>query len=310
MFAGLDRGTTPFTKLSTRLATKPARFKLAVTLGFFIATVGFCSAGPGARVLFAQESIWGSLSSLFGQPPAQRVAPQATSAPRLEGGVRVATRHSSRRHFVWHISTRRVLAARQAPRQALCVRLCDGYSFPMGAYHGDGDHGAQDSLCQSSCPDAATALYLLPTGSDKIADATQVGTGRNYSELPDAFHYTTVLDDACTCHKAGSRSNTMSLLRDLTLKRGDAVMTTGGFKVFHGGRSFPFHREDFVALAHSHDVRKTDRAIIGAIERASLKAPVSLTPGNDVLFSQDVPVSRRPLRTSRAARWMRQASRS
>jgi hypothetical protein len=180
----------------------------------------------------------------------------------------------------------------------------------MGLYRGEGDHGAQDSLCHASCPDADTALYVLPAGSDKIADATRAGTGRNYSELPDAFHYTTVLDDACTCHKGGTMGRTLSLLRDLTLRRGDAVMTTGGFRVFHGGRRFPYRREDFVALSRSHDIRQTDRATFGAIERASLRAPVTTTPGNDVLFSQEGPAKPGPLRASRAGHDWRQANRS
>ena len=154
-------------------------------------------------------------------------------------------------------------------RRSVCVRLCDGFAFPVGAYHGEEDRASHEATCRSECPGAATALYVVPSGADSMDDAVRVGTDKNYSDLPYAFHYTTVLSSACSCHPPeGSRIK--SLLRDFTLRRGDAVMTSAGFKVFHGATRFPYKRTDFVKLEQSRDIRKGDRATFREIERASL----------------------------------------
>ena len=151
----------------------------------------------------------------------------------------------------------------------MCVRLCDGFTFPVGAYHGEGDRPAHEATCQSQCPGARTALYVMPIGSDTVGEAVRVATGQSYSALPDAFHYTAVLSDACSCHpQSGSRIK--SLLHDFTLRRGDSVMTGHGLQVFHGGDHYPFTRKDFMALARSPDVHAGDRQLLHAIERASL----------------------------------------
>ncbi len=260
--------------LVKRLASRAARFKCAVTLGFMIAALGFLAAGPGNRALSAEEAVWGSISGLFGQTDYQARAPLAPAdydmgRPRL-------SRHTIHRHVAraYSAATRHgsnASIASASGQQSMCVRLCDGYVFPVGTYHGDGDTTAHAAICQSTCPGAATALYVMPTGA-QLRDAVAVDTGEAYSRLPDAFHYTTLIDDACTCQKAGAEGKRLSLLKDFTLRRGDAVMTPRGVKVFHGRGHFPYRGTDFVALARSPDVRKIDRETFGAIERASLRA--------------------------------------
>ena len=262
----------PSSILARRFGSKAARFRTAVALGFIIATVGFVAAGPGSRASLAEEGLWGPLSTLFGLPPAPayraNVAAADTRRPRH--------RWAAPRRGIVPVPVR---SAALAGERSVCVRLCDGYVFPVGSYRGDADRATHRAICQSACPDAQTALYMLPAGSDGPGGAVNLATGQTYSDLPDAFHYTTVLDDACTCHRAGSKSRTLSLLRDFTLRRGDAVMTPAGVKVFHGGGRFPYRRDDFVALARSHDIRNAERATIGAIERASLRPPAGTQPG-------------------------------
>ena len=64
-------------------------------------------------------------------------------------------------------------------RSAVCVRLCDGFYFPSVVSSGG------DEACASQCPDAPTAFYSMPAGSDKIDDAVSL-TGAPYSALPVA----------------------------------------------------------------------------------------------------------------------------
>ena len=265
-------------RFAGRFATKATRFRLAVTAGLALATVGVVTVGAGSAG-FADD-FFGALGNLFQTQPAY---PQySQSAPQQS--YRAASR--SVRHSSLHLARHRpnetkslikpALSRHEQPvrlgRKSMCVRLCDGFAFPIGTYHGDEDRTPHEATCQSECPGARTALYVLPNGSDQIGDAVDVKSGRNYSQMPAAFHYTTFLQDACTCHPhEGNRIS--SLLHDFTLRRGDAVMTKTGFKVFHGDGRFPHRQNDFVALEHSRDIQNNRRATFHSIERASAPIP-------------------------------------
>ncbi len=269
-----------------RFADKPARFRTAVASGFVVAAVG-------SLVLVGDRS--GSAGSFFdlfnGSLFEQPAAPQPSAA--WSGGRVAARRHVRPAHIVR--TAARPSVPRRAPmtlaRQSMCVRLCDGFAFPVGAYHGDGDRASHEAACQSQCPGARTALYVMPVGGDAMREAVRVGTGQTYSELPDAFHYASVLSDACSCHPPSGNRIT-SILHDFTLRRGDAVMTGSGVQVFHGGAHYPFSRRDFMALARSPDVRQADRPVFHAIERASAARPSTVAEArpakpNDTVAQND-----------------------
>jgi hypothetical protein len=278
-----NTGRMIFAFFETRLASKAARFRLAVSIGFIITTVGFFLVGPDAKPSMADDSLWGAMSTLFGgSAPVDQAASVRPSDPRR---YRLRAHLRQRRTAVKHSPAVDVV---QQTGNTMCVRLCDGYAFPVGPYHGKGDNVAHQAICRSSCPDAKTSLYVVPAGSDEIGKGIELMTGRNYSELPDAFHYTTVLNDACTCHKDGVDGKALSLLRDFTLRRGDAVMTARGIRVFHGSQHYPYRRDDFVGLTRSRDVRNANRTAMKAIERASLAAAQS-TPKSAALSERSIP---------------------
>lgn len=124
---------------------------------------------------------------------------------------------------------------------AMCVRLCDGAFFPSSTATGG------DGACTAQCPDAPTALYIEPPGSGSIEDAVST-SGALYSNLPVAGRYRTILDSTCTCRRDRASYSAM-LLRDPTLRKGDAVMTPKGIVVYEGANPSHARREDFVALA-------------------------------------------------------------
>ena len=267
-------------------ATRPSRFKLAVSCGFVIAAVGILDVGLGNRPGFAQQwNIFGG-SSFFGQPAPQPLTVQR--APRHERRRRSSAYGEGTRHRVANESRAASRPRREAKldersdqghsgpmsssRISMCVRSCDGFSFPIGVYHGEQDRQAHEATCEAECPGAQTSLYVLPAGAETIGDAISVKSGQAYSALPRAFHYTTALSKACSCH-ASSGSRIASLLHDYTLRRGDAVMTKHGLQVFHGASHFPFRPVDFVALTKSRDIRNADRAAFHAIEKASFVEP-------------------------------------
>lgn len=267
--------------LISRFETKAARSRLAVSSGFVIATVGFLVVGAGAKFGLA-DTIWGIMNvpGLSDQPTYQAPPPGPSAQyhterrhhARADDDERDHRRRKRHSHLASHDGDQPV----QLARKSMCVRLCDGFAFPVGNYYGDGDRVAHEAACQSECPGAKTALFVQPSGSDSIGDATQVSTGLNYSRLPDAFHYTTYVDETCSCHPPGG-SRIKSLLRDFTLRRGDTVMTSKGLQVFHGGAGFPFKRKNFVGLNRSRDIQQATRTSLKAIERASLVGSTTVT---------------------------------
>ena len=152
-------------------------------------------------------------------------------------------------------------ATKLASRRPVCVRLCDGFFFPVSPFQGSGAIASEEATCAGLCPDAPTALYFLPAGSDKIEDAAST-SGERYTALPTSLRYRTTRDGACACHRAIAQNP--SVWQDLTLRNGDAVMTSEGFVVFRGAGHSPYVRDDFTALAAasmSSDRRATLMAI-------------------------------------------------
>jgi Protein of unknown function (DUF2865) len=126
---------------------------------------------------------------------------------------------------------------------AVCVRLCDGYFFPINAATGG------EATCNAQCPDAPSALYRELAGSDNIEDAISA-TGTPYSALPAAGRYRSIVDGACTCHRKNVNYSKM-ILKDPTLRKGDMVMTPTGLVVYEGSNNSVVRQEDFVAVAQS-----------------------------------------------------------
>lgn len=156
---------------------------------------------------------------------------------------------------------RRAAGTSFASRRPVCVRLCDGFFFPVSA-----PPGGVEAACADLCPDAAAALYFLPPGSDRIEDAVSTG-GARYSALPAALRYRTERVAACACH--AEIAQTPPYWRDPTLRKGDAVMTASGFMIYRGGASSPDGRANFTRLAAAQLPRER-RAVLAALERASV----------------------------------------
>ena len=149
----------------------------------------------------------------------------------------------------------------RARGRAVCVRLCDGFFFPSAASSGG------DEACAAQCPDAPTARYTEPAGSDRIEDAVST-RGALYTALPVADRYRTALDNTCTCHRSPARGYSESMLNDPTLRKGDVVMTPNGFVVFRGAKARSITSSDFVALSEARSLPKDLRATLVDMERA------------------------------------------
>lgn len=154
--------------------------------------------------------------------------------------------------------------------RSYCVRECDGYFFPVGLYSGASDSASHQKTCSKLCPDAKTTLYVLRPGSDKIEDAAAARGGAPYSRLIASLRKDDMANKGCSCRSTISAEAPMrAIYQDFTLRRGDAVMTPQGMRIFQGGAHHPHTIGDFRPIAESRDLPEHTRRMLAALERAS-----------------------------------------
>lgn len=91
------------------------------------------------------------------------------------------------------------------PRQGgmvrtFCVRLCDGYYFPISFSTPRHKAGQDASECASRCT-GETRLFVASSPNGEINAAHDL-TGRAYTALPNAFLYRKRYISSCTCRPA------------------------------------------------------------------------------------------------------------
>ena len=81
--------------------------------------------------------------------------------------------------------------------RTLCVRLCDGYNFPV-SFAAPRERLAYDAkVCESRCGSQAR-LFVVRSPAGTIEEAEDL-SGRPYRKLPTAFLYRTQYVPSCTC---------------------------------------------------------------------------------------------------------------
>ncbi len=93
-------------------------------------------------------------------------------------------------------------ASKPAPRQSavyrtVCVRLCDGYYWPVSEATPESRFRRDSSVCESSCSQEAK-LYYAPRG-DSDATLLMGLDGKPYTDLATAFLYRKALQPQCQC---------------------------------------------------------------------------------------------------------------
>jgi hypothetical protein len=81
--------------------------------------------------------------------------------------------------------------------RTVCVRLCDGFYFPISEATQPQGFITDEKKCQSRCAAPAKLFYQGASG-DEAADMVAL-TGERYTELANAFRYRREYDDACAC---------------------------------------------------------------------------------------------------------------
>jgi hypothetical protein len=108
--------------------------------------------------------------------------------------------------------------------KTVCVRMCDGFYYPI-SYASNPTRFADDArACQQSCPAAEAQLYVHRSGED-MNQATNTITQQPYTALPTAFRYRQAFDNACSCKQAGQTwSQALKGIED-QVESGDVVVT-------------------------------------------------------------------------------------
>ena len=84
-----------------------------------------------------------------------------------------------------------------ATYRTMCVRLCDGYYWPVSYSATKREFSRDTEICQRSC-DSPVALHVYRNAGEEPENMVDV-KGRPYIELDTAFLYRTSYDQACRC---------------------------------------------------------------------------------------------------------------
>lgn len=91
-----------------------------------------------------------------------------------------------------------------ATYRTLCVRLCDGFYFPISFAVPESGLKRDAEQCRASCGTEARLFYHLNPGGSVAAMFDLAG--RAYSALPTAFTYRKTLVAGCSCRPQGRAS--------------------------------------------------------------------------------------------------------
>jgi hypothetical protein len=237
---------------------------LAITAALILAAA---IAAVDAR---AEEDL---LDFLFGPDPPERSAPSRGGGavrprfrprPSLRRAARPAARPASFR-FVRPAASEITpgAGAGAGAGDGFCVRVCDGYFFPLIK----SERATRQQSCEYACPSAPMAIYEGST-----IEGAHSRKGEPYTRLPTAFQFR----DKPTQHCACSRPDTalayyQRIVRsDPTLRRGDIVIAANGALVYRG----PGEGGAFTPLARASFVPgDTRRKLWSVLERMSRAAP-------------------------------------
>ena len=156
-----------------------------------------------------------------------------------------------------------------------CVRICDGYFFPLIK----SSRASKQESCEFACPSSAVEIY--DGGSIQYA---RNHAGQRYSAQPFAFAFRTKTVANCSCNNPQSaQSDSVKLSRnDPTLASGDIVIEDNGAFVYDGAGFVPIER----AKGVSNQTRQRILSMIkGNADKTTGQADTDTQP-------QQAPISR------------------
>ncbi|AWN37577.1 DUF2865 domain-containing protein [Methylobacterium radiodurans] len=226
-------------------AVGPCRRLIAPLLAGLVLGVGGVTLASGVGHASDGRNPFSFLEALFRGPPPEPAPRQAARyvalpepgalprrhiVPAARPGPALTTHWQGRRDAIRR-STRlsRPAAEGWDGRRTVCVRMCDGYLFPIGNLRARADLPVHEAACAAACPGARTNLYTLAAGSTELDQAVSPqGQPYRASALANVYRQRRVAD--CSCQGAEGRP-LLSVAQDATLQAGDAVATRDSARV-------------------------------------------------------------------------------
>lgn len=182
---------------------------------------------------------------------------------------------------------------------AYCVRLCDGYFFPLSR---PGASAAElQASCSNLCPSSKTRLYSAPAGSVGIEQARF--RGEPYTSLPTAFLHRSTISKACTCTAVGYGLETQDARSDATFRRGDVLVLEDRLKVYSGQETGRNRSSDFRPIETSTLLTRTERRQLSALAPLPASKEQQKTLVSATAIAPDPALRLTPLETQGKARF-------
>jgi hypothetical protein len=191
------------------------------------------ATAPAATPPAQAQGIFGAIfGALSGQPPSSRSNPPAYIPRNYDG------RHGAPDYQ----RGERQSGETAFGSGAVCVRMCDGRSFPLP--RGLGGQLSPAKVCNALCPNAQTQVF---NGSNLEYAVSSNGT--RYADLNTAFAFREriVPDCSCTGRGPGGLAH-IDIESDPTLRAGDIVVQASGATIFKGSGHYPYNTADFTPI--------------------------------------------------------------
>lgn len=164
---------------------------------------------PAPTGIRAAPPSGGGFLSLFGIGRGNEAIPQQVSVdaarnePRMRSTVRVGSSDSSA-----------TIARRPSgpTYRTMCVRMCDGFFFPVSFATGEEGFGRDAAVCRSMCPGAEAELFVHRNPGESVENLVSV-TGMPYGDLENANRFRTAYVEGCGCQPSADRQTMASLIR-------------------------------------------------------------------------------------------------
>ena len=85
--------------------------------------------------------------------------------------------------------------------KTVCVRLCDGYFFPISSRTSQSNFRNDLAKCEQMCGGTPVRLFAHPAATESTGDMQDL-TGLPYAHLKTAFRFRTTFDAGCKCTAA------------------------------------------------------------------------------------------------------------
>jgi len=201
LLAGVDRAAAGFSALCVALVLGAAALTVPIT-----DTVNVAAHDPDAsgEMVYTVDDWDGFTSQLTNETFWKKRGAATRNSARFSSAQRSGLTRAPSKVTLWGGTNRSQRdRKRRRPKgvsgtvRTVCVRLCDGYFWPVSPNSSQGNIENDRQICESSCS-APTRLFVAKTPTGSI-DAFYDLSGRPYSAMRNAGAYSKGYTPSCKC---------------------------------------------------------------------------------------------------------------